>query len=151
MVSAIIPKWSYPTDSIASGQVVGRWIDGEPAAVEWPSGDGCIRSVAIDVPFAGDLAIRSDFVRLAAALSSDCAVHRAVRPASEEILKGLAGSGPLAAHDKFQARSDVRSTLAPYLMALAIVAAIAELFVRRRKNEASVRALSTRQSREKAA
>ncbi len=151
VVSALARRWMFPADSIGSGQVVGRWIDGEPAAIEWPAGDGCIRSVAIDVPLGGDLAIRYDFVRFAAVLTGDCANRRAVRPAGAQTLKVLAGSGSLAAREKFQAQGDVRSALAPYLMALAIAAAIAELFFRRRKNEASVRALSTRQSREKAA
>jgi hypothetical protein len=63
----------------------------------------------------------------------------------------LAGAGRLAAREKFQAPTDVRSRLAPYLLAFAIAAAIAELFLRRRRNQERVRAASASQSREKAA
>jgi len=45
----------------------------------------------------------------------------------------LAGNGGLASRDAFQPAIDTRSPLAPWLFALAIAAAVAELFVRRRK------------------
>jgi hypothetical protein len=151
VVGSLARKWTFPADSIRTGQVVARWIDGEPAAIEWENGEGCTRSVAIDVPSRGDFVIRSDFVRLTSALGRDCIRRRSALPASREALTMLAGAGRLAAREKFQAPTDVRSRLAPYLLAFAIAAAIAELFLRRRRNQERVRAASASQSREKAA
>jgi hypothetical protein len=47
-------------------------------------------------------------------------------------MASLTGTGGKVARDAFKPRGDIHSTLAPWLFALAIVAAIAELFVRRR-------------------
>jgi hypothetical protein len=44
----------------------------------------------------------------------------------------LAGTGPLAASSYFPAREDLDSPLAPWLFGVAILAALAELFVRRK-------------------
>ena len=133
VVSAFERRWSFPADSIRGSEIIARWIDGEPAAIETPEGAGCVRSVAIPVAQAGDLVIRRDFVRFVAALSAECISHSSVRPADTGVISRLAGSGRLAAREDFQPRRDVRSSLAPWLLGLAIAAAIAELFVRRRK------------------
>src|SRR5688572_13519685 len=68
VVAGFTRRWSYPADSIRDGLIVARWIDGEPAAVEWKSGEGCRRSVAVPVTPVGDLAIRSDFVAFVSAI-----------------------------------------------------------------------------------
>jgi hypothetical protein len=41
--------------------VIARWVDGQPAATEIISGEGCIRSVAIPVDPVGDVALRESF------------------------------------------------------------------------------------------
>ena len=123
----------FPADSIRGTDVVARWIDGEPAAIETPSGTGCVRSVAVPVPAAGDLVIRKDFERFVAALSGDCASVTAAMPADDARVAMLAGTGGLAPREAFRPREDLRSALAPWLLGIAIVAAIAELFVRRRR------------------
>jgi aerotolerance regulator-like protein len=133
VVSAFERRWSYPADSIRGVEVIARWIDGEPAAIESPSGNGCLRSVAIPVSPVGDLVIRSDFERFVAALSRDCASVTSRIPADDALLARLAGAGGMASREAFRPRGDLRSPLAPWLLGIAIAAAIAEMFVRRRR------------------
>jgi len=132
VVSAFERQWTYPLDSLRGGEVIARWIDGEPAAIEKPDGAGCLRSVAIPVTPIGDLVIRNEFVRLVASLSRPCALTTAVIPADPSVVSKLEGKGGLAPRQTFQPLTDARSDLAPWLFALAIAAAIAELFVRKR-------------------
>ncbi len=126
-------KWKFASDSLRDAHVIARWVDGEPAAVEWTSGKGCIRSVAVPVVGAGDLVIRDDFVRFVAALTGECS-GRALEPMTPAAMASLTGTGGMAPRDAFRPRTDVRSSLAPWLLALAIAAAIAELIVRRRSS-----------------
>jgi hypothetical protein len=133
VVSAFERRWMFPADSIRGSDVVARWIDGEPAAIETASGRGCVRSVAVPVPAAGDLVIRKDFERFVAALSGDCISITSKIPANDAAVVRLAGQGGLAPREAFRPRSDIRSAMAPWLLGIAIAAAIAELFVRRRR------------------
>ena len=133
VVAGFERRWEYPADSLRGAEVIARWIDGEPAAIEWPSGGGCARSVAIPVPAVGDLVIRTDFVYLVGVLSGPCASERPFTPMSIDTRTTLAGTGGLASREEFNPRGDSRSALAPWFLALALIAAIAELFVRRRK------------------
>lgn len=136
VVAPFVRRWLYPPDSLRGAEVIGRWYDGEPAVIEKPEGSSCVRSVAIPVTPVGDLVIRSDWVRLVAELSRPCAaVTSLVRADSGDIAR-LAGSGGLASRDEFQPATNTRSTLAPWLLLLAIAAAIAELLVRRRNANA---------------
>ena len=145
VVSAFERRWRYPPDSMRGAEVVARWIDGEPAAIERPLGAGCTRSVSIPVSPIGDLVIRRDFIRFVAAISGDCESRAVSRAADPQAIARLAGSGGLASREAFRPRGDIRSDFAPWLLALAIAAAIAELFVRRRRN---MEARSIRQSTE---
>jgi hypothetical protein len=128
--------------------VIARWIDGEPAAIETATASGCSRSVAIPVNPVGDLVIRNDFVKLIAALSGDCGLRTSIVPAPVADIDRLAGRGPLASRAAFEARGDVRSDLAPWLIGLAIAAGIAELFVRRRRAESIARTSNRSKSSE---
>jgi hypothetical protein len=131
-------KWIFNPDSIRGATVVARWINGEPAAVEWNQGSACVRSVAIPVAAKGDLVLRDDFSRLVASLAGECGSVAALKPADPQLVEGLRGPASLASRGSFPPRGDVRSTIAPWLIALAIALAIAELFVRRRRNEALI-------------
>jgi hypothetical protein len=132
VVSTFDRRWSYPPDSLHGAEVIARWVDGEPAAVEKPDGTGCVRSVAVSVTPVGDLVIRHDFVRFLASLSRPCAQITSLIPADPAVVAKLKGKGGLAPRSAFQPLTDAHSDLAPWLFALAIAAAIAELFVRRR-------------------
>ncbi len=132
--------WIYSSDSVAGGEIIARWIDGEPAAVEWKNGDSCLRSVSVPVPIAGDLPIRGDFVSLFGILAAPCLGEGEAVPMNESLLATLRGNGGLVPREAFRPRGDVRSWLAPWLIALGLVSAVIELFMRRRP------ALATRES-----
>jgi hypothetical protein len=131
--------WSYPTDSLRGGEVIARWVDGEPAAIEKPDGPGCARSVAIPVTPVGDLVIRTEFVRFVASLSRPCAQTTSLIPADPSVVAKLEGKRGLAPREAFQPVTDARSDLAPWLFALPLAAAIAELLARRRRSGAKAR------------
>jgi hypothetical protein len=141
VVSAFTRRWTYPADSIGAGTVIARWIDGEPAAIEWSNGASCVRSVAIPVNQAGDFVIRDDVASLTSRLTAPCIASRLFVAASDDLLAKLRGQGGLASREAFQPRGDARSALAPWLLGLALVVAAAELFVRRRRAE-EVRSLN---------
>ena len=131
VVARFVREWSYPDDSLRGTEVVARWVDGEPAAVERRDGEGCTRSVAIPVSSAGDLVLRPEFVQLVATLAAPCTWKSAVIPADPAAVGRLEGSGGLAPRDAFMPPTEARSELAPWLFALALAAAIAELLARR--------------------
>jgi hypothetical protein len=114
------------------GDPVLRWSDGAPAAVETSLGSGCVRTVHAGVP-TGDATLRPRFLSLVRQLTGPCSDR--VRPAlaSDSITRALVaaprpGIAPVAA-------ADVRSgvPLAPWLFAAALVAALAEMGMRRRR------------------
>jgi hypothetical protein len=74
--------------------VVARWVDGEPAAVESPLGQGCIRTVAIPVPAAGDLVLDPRFARLVRSLLQPCGGARDFQPLDPDRRARLAGNDP---------------------------------------------------------
>ena len=146
VVAAFERRWTYPPDSIRNAEIVARWIDGEAAAVEFAGTSACTRSVAVPVTPAGDLVIRRDFVRFVSALSGDCISITSARPADAPELARLAGNGGLVPREAFPSRADVTSDLAPWLIALAAVLAVVELFVRRRR-ALEMRSVPARSSR----
>jgi hypothetical protein len=139
VVATFERAWSYPPDSLRGGEVIARWVDGEPAGIEKPDGPGCVRSVAIPVTPIGDLVIRTEFVRFVASLSRPCAQTTSLIPTDPSVVAKLEGKGRLAPREAFQPVIDARSELAPWLFALALAAAIAELFVRRRGRNVKAR------------
>ena len=143
VVSSFQRRWSFPTDSLRGNRVVARWADGQPAVVEKKMGLGCLRSVAIPVPVAGDLVIRPEFVRIVEAIVGSCGDKLSPTPLAAPIVASLAGSGRLASGKAFTARKNIASPLAPWLFAIALAATVGELFARRigrGRNAASSRA-----------
>ena len=140
LVAPFERRWSYPTDSLRGAEVIARWTDGEPAAVEWARGSGCERSVAIPVSPVGDLVLRSEFVAMVAALGSSCSGAGPAMPMSAAEVASLTGTGARVARGALQQPRDAHSWLAPWLLGLAIVLAVVELFVRarRRREDATV-------------
>lgn len=137
VVSAFERRWEFITDSIRGAEVIARWTDGEPAAVEWGTSSGCTRSVLVPVTSAGDLVIRDDFRKLVTALTGPCVSQAPFVPADVRAVAMLKGSGGLASRNAFEPRGDTHSWLAPWLLGMALVLAIAEIFMRRRKAQAA--------------
>jgi hypothetical protein len=116
------------------GTVLARWADGAPAAVETVIGDGCVRTVGIGVPVAGDLPLAPSFQRIVNGLIDACAGAHASTgaPADSSRAAALAAGGG-AASGSTLANGDERPVpLAPWLLALALACALAELLLRRR-------------------
>lgn len=116
-----------------AGRVVARWSDGGPAATEVALGSGCVRSVAIVVPPSGDLPITPAFRRLAEQLVRPCASAVPWVAASDSMLAAVL---PLAARRSSEGAASVIGEPAPsrltaWLLGLALLAASAEVFVRR--------------------
>ena len=109
---------------------VAWWADGQPAASERPLGEGCVRDVLIAVPSRGDLVLRASFARLLHALTGPCGGASDRRRAPDELLANLSGTGPLAASSALPHPAR-QSALAPWLLAGALLLALAEPFVRR--------------------
>jgi len=151
VVASFPRRWIFPSDSTRGAQVVARWVDGEPAALEWPQNSGCVRSVSVPVNPVGDLPLSTNFVRFVAAMSGICSSGVPYMAASPAELASLSGRGRLAPRDAFTPRDDVRSTLASWLLGLALIAALAELVVRRRKSEAEAPATAGKTRMGKAA
>ena len=134
VISAFSRRWFFAIDSIRGGRVVARWIDGEPAAVEWTDGAGCVRSVAIPVNPIGDFVLQASFVRFVGTIAGACSGGVSL-PSSAAHLALLEGRGGMAPRDAFESLGDVGSPVSPWLFGLAVVAAVVELFVRRRRDD----------------
>ena len=120
-----------PAASSRGTRVVARWMDGRPAATESVHGSGCIRTVAIPVPVAGDLTVRPEFVLFARELLLPCGGRRDLTPAPDEALVALRGEGPLAAASELARTRDTDSRPAGWLLAAALLLAMLEHLLRR--------------------
>ncbi len=129
----------------AGGRVVARWSDGDPAAVERArrapgssTPGSCERDVAIPIPAEGDLTLRPEFRRLQAALHAPCGAADDPPPGGRAP---LAWTGAGAVSPTRVAMASVgrgvdaepprRSWLGALLLALAALALLAELAIRR--------------------
>jgi hypothetical protein len=123
-------RWQ-PGPAASTSRVVARWIDGAPAAVERSVGDGCIRDVAIPVPTRGDLVLRPEFGQLVRALSAPCEAHVGGFALSADDVALLAGTGPLVSAEAIRPPDVVATPLVPWLLGLALLLILVELWVRR--------------------
>ncbi len=113
-------------------RVYARWMDGEPAAFEQATDEGCVRSVAVPLPTEGDAILRPDFQRFLAELEDPCGEPAEMLPLSEAFMAEFQGDGPLAPASQV-ARQVRRVTPAvPWLLGIAMAVALAELWLRRR-------------------
>jgi len=136
VVVAPFVRWAehdvaYATSPGGPYRVVARWADGAPAAVEIEHGEGCIRSVTVPVPAVGDLVLQPRFRRLAARLAGPCDGDGAVATVDSARLASFMGESAerYVAAGELPAPALVRSTLAPWLFAAALVFACAALLL----------------------
>jgi hypothetical protein len=130
VIAAFTRRWTFPSDSLRGVRIVARWADGEAAVVEKNLGSGCIRSVTIPVANVGDLVIRPEFVALLRGIASGCGGSVSTKPIETAAMSSLIGPTTLAPSGSFAARTDLSSPFAPWLLSIALAAAILELFVR---------------------
>jgi hypothetical protein len=125
--TVVAPLSSVPF--AATGRVVARWSDGRPAAVEATVGRGCVRTVGIGTPLAGDVALQPAFIALARQLLGPCSGASTSVAASDSVvsrLRRLALSRAPAVP-----ATDPESPVAPWLAAAALLLLAGELFARR--------------------
>jgi hypothetical protein len=121
----------FPRAWVLSGQAVAHWSDGEPAAVEHATGEGCIRDVGVLIDDASDLTLRSSFRRFARPLLAPCGGARDFTVVDAGVRAFLAGAGPLAAALTLRDRETESSRWSPWLFALAALLLTGELAIRR--------------------
>ena len=112
-------------------QVVARWIDGEPAAVERALGAGCIREVGVPVDPIGDLALRRELRDLVAMLGVSCGGRRELDRLDGASLAMLAGEGPLVDARRLEPARGRATPLVPWLLGAAMLLALLEPLARR--------------------
>ena len=116
------------------GRVVARWDDGDPAATEIPLGAGCMRSVAVTVPLAGDLALTPAFRRFANQLTGPCLGTSGWAAMPDSELSAVLSADRAGNAVRTLSVSDTsprNSTIARWLLAAALAALVTELVVRR--------------------
>ena len=116
----------------AAGRVVARWSGGSPAATEQALGAGCVRSVAVGIPLAGDLPLRPAFQRVVRGLAAPCGWAGSTTPADSVWVTRLAGRGAPASGASLSVGRRQPSPIVPWLLGLALACALAELLLRAR-------------------
>lgn len=117
------------------GTVIARWADGTPAATEQALAKGCVRSVGIGVPLAGDAALQSDFLALARTVLGPCLAQGAWPAAGDDLLNTLRRDGAAAPASALRAGDDA-SPIVPWLLLLALALLTAETWARRTREAA---------------
>lgn len=113
------------------GRVIARWRDGSAAATEHRVGRGCLRTVGVGLPLAGDLTLRSPFQHFFAAMVAPCGGHRSAA-IPDSLLSWLTGAGALAPAATLQADAASSSPLTLWLLLITLVLLAAEQLMRRR-------------------
>lgn len=133
--AAVLASFERRADPAAGERVVARWGDGVPAATERriSAGGGCVREVAVPVPAVGDLVLRHGYSAFVHELIAPCGGHAQLQPADDSTVALLRGEGSLLATDLLGVQA-TRSPLTPWLLALALMAALVELPARRRRS-----------------
>ena len=133
VVSAFARSANVAVESrVPNPEPIAFFADGVPAALEARTKSGCIRTVTIPIPAAGDLVLRESFRRLFNGLTGPCGGARDVRPAPDSVASQLAAFGALASARTWS-RDDSRTPpLARWFLVAAAVLLVAEPFLRRR-------------------
>lgn len=127
----------FPRPWLMAGRAIARWADGEPAAVEHETGDGCVRDVGVLIDQASDLALRAPFRRFARPFLAPCGGERDLALADTGVRTALAGAGPLTPSSVLRDRATESSRWSPWLFALAALLLTGELAMRRTMGRAA--------------
>lgn len=115
---------------VPEGRVVARWRDGQPAVTERVYGNGCVRSVGVGIPAAGDLTLRPPFAHFLEAMLAPCGGARGV-VLPDSALPWLHAQGVLADGPTLAAAAPTSSPLTKWLLLFATLALAVEQVVRR--------------------
>lgn len=128
----VVAVAAWQRRQLPEGRAIAWWADGSPAAIENPLGGGCVRSVAIGVPEAGDVALARSTQRLLNALTLPCGTPAPAGPVADSIVEHVAGSGPLVAGTRLVRAGAHRSPATPWLLAAGLALLLLEWMARRR-------------------
>jgi hypothetical protein len=120
-------RWRFVPDSLHDAQVVARWVDGEPAAIERDVNGVCTKSILVPVDSSGDMMLRSDFIAFAGALGAPC---RSERADTIHATLPFDGRGRLASTTEFPVPSGGNSRASFWLLLMAMALAIIEMILR---------------------
>jgi aerotolerance regulator-like protein len=127
----VAPLERLPLPQVAGdARVVARWADGAPAAIESALGRGCVRTIGVGVPNAGDVTLQPAFMAVAHALLAPCDGSNVSAAVADSTAGLFARPGPAAPAAALRPDDD-RSPLAPWLLGGALLLLIGELFARR--------------------
>lgn len=121
----------FPRLWALEGNVVARWADGQPAAVERTLGRGCVRDVGLLIDESSDLTLRPAFRAVAYELLAPCEDRRVGASLDSAAMASIAGAGSLASSASLRDTTTEMSPWTPWLLVAAALALIAELSVRR--------------------
>jgi hypothetical protein len=125
-IVAVAPFTRARTYHAPDGDVIARWVDGVPAAVERPLADSCERDIAIGMPGGRE----AD--RLRSALTDrPCGGSGDTAPMPDSALREFAGSGAYGATFGPSGGGAGDRALMSVLLVLACAMAIAEWVIRR--------------------
>jgi hypothetical protein len=135
-VSGVVPSVVGPLARLEAGEgrVIARWRDGMAAATERALGAGCVRTVGIGLPEAGDLTLRSPFAHVLAALVAPCGGARSNAP-PDSALRWFAGDGPLATGAALAAQAGASPLTLWLLIAASLLLGLEQLLRGRRREE----------------
>ena len=132
--SVVVAPFERGAD-LPAGRVVARWVDGRPAATEAPHGAGCIRTIGVGLPTAGDLVLRAEFGAFLHELLAPCGGRRDQALASAVILAALAGGGPAARSADLDQAQPADGRTAAWLLVGALALLLLEQVLRGARRE----------------
>ena len=117
-----------------AGRAAARWGDGEPAATEIALGSGCVRAVAVVVPAVGDLVLTPAFRHFARRMVEPCVDRTDLELLPDSVVTAVLSQqsgAPGAAGTGNERAASEPGGVASWLLGVALVLAISELFLRR--------------------
>ena len=125
--------WTHSSpDTGGATRVYARWLDGEPAGFERETPGGCTRSIAVTLPSEGDAILRTDFRRFLAGLGGPCGEAGDGSPLPDTFVTAFQGSESLAPTSRIEPPVQRTTPAVPWLLGLALLVALWELWLRRR-------------------
>lgn len=128
----VAPLVRLPIDDTSGARIVARWRDGTPAVVDRrTTAGGCVRTVGVGIPEAGDVTLTVDGRRAIAALVRPC---DAPPPSLDDatIATLVRPQAALSTADRAALATPARSTWAPWLVGAAALLALLEPLLRGR-------------------
>jgi hypothetical protein len=120
---------------LPAGNVIARWNDGTPAAVERPLGSGCQRDIGIPISPVGDLVVRPSVRQLARWLLAPCGGEYRGSRVSDALIDSLRGPASLASTAELPRAQQKKVPAQAILLVAALALLLLESVIRWRGSE----------------